>query len=328
MTRSSSTAAALLFAVLAGSASVASAQSLHVTLEGLDAAAFARALSAELARPVELGEASEAMPHLRIEVDTDGVASLELRAADGAVRRRVVAAGEDPDEALRLVLLVASNLVRDPAEGLIRTPSHATGEPDDVASEPGSVPPAPQPLGSPQLPSTAEAEQPDVPSFAEAHPLRLGVAGMLGVHNNDGQASPFGQYGLSLFGTVHPNLAVGVTQLMIGGGVSSFDGLILDVSGTPSLEVSAFVDPHIQIYGQAGVTLQFRSQTSFREDVFQVAPRIAGGVRFWAADWFSVSVELGVSLVATDAFRVSGVDLGQGSTPGTLGLAAEFHIEP
>ncbi|MFK7984470.1 MAG: hypothetical protein AB8I08_00435 [Sandaracinaceae bacterium] len=312
---------ALILGLLASSASIASAQPLHVTVEGLDAAAFARALAAELERPVEVRDQAVSSPHLRIEVAEDGVATLELRTEEGALRQRVVAAGQDADEALRLLLLVASNLVRDPAEGLIGAAPESS-----PVSTPDALPEPPRGIPTPALEIPGPSEDPV--SFAERHPLRLGAAGMLGLHNAGGQVSPFGAYGLSLFGVVHPNLAVGVTQLNLGWGVSSFEGLILDFSGTPSLELAAFVDPHVQVYGQAGVTLQFRTQTSIGEDIFQVAPRIAGGVRMWATEWFSVSVELGVSVVATDALRISGVNLPQGTMPGTLGLAAEFHIAP
>jgi len=63
-----------------------------------------------------------------------------------------------------------------------------------------------------------------------------------------------------------------------------------------------------------------------REGIFQVAPFLGGGVRFWIADWFSLGVALGLHLVLTDAYRMGSIELPQWSLPGTLGLSAEFHI--
>ena len=76
------------------------------------------------------------------------------------------------------------------------------------------------------------------------------------------------------------------------------------------------------------MSLQGRTPNNIRAGEFQAAPFLAAGARFWVASWFSLSVQLAVHLTVTDAFRMGPIDLPQWSTPGTLGLAAEFHLDP
>lgn len=240
-------------------------------------------------------------------VEGDAPSRLEVRAVDGRVvlryeegdsaRERRVELPDDPAEATATVLLIASNLVRDPTLELI----------------------APESDGSP------DAEEPS-PSFAVRHPFRLNFGALVGAASTPVGTRGYWHLGMDLVGTVHPNLAVGVTRISLGFGASSIDGFIFSLQGTPTLELFGFVDPHVQVFAQLGVALQGRAQTASREGFVQVAPYLGGGTRIFPNDWFSIGVEIGLHLIATDSFLMGDVALPQGSLAGSAGLSANWHF--
>jgi len=229
---------------------------------------------------------------------------------DGAARVRRVELPADPAEAGATLVLIGANLVRDPTDQL-------------VGAAPEAAPAVPEPPREEVAPETPE---PPVPSFAVQNPFRLSLGILAGAASTRSGVSGYWYLGLDLMGTVHPNISIGITRLSFGFGFSSVESFIFSLQGTPTLEVSAFVDPHVQAYGQIGVALQGRAQTAFREGYFQVAPFVGGGVRFWANDWITIGLEIGLDVVATDAFLMGEVELPQGSVAGSGALNVGFHF--
>jgi len=132
--------------------------------------------------------------------------------------------------------------------------------------------------------------------------------------------------GMGFLGTVHPNIRIGLSRVSIGLGASSVEGFMFSLQGTPTFELFAFVDPHVDLFAQIGVALQGQGQTALHDGIFQVAPFLGAGARFWLTDWLSLGVELGLHLVATDTFSMGGVSLPQSSVAGSLELTAGFHF--
>ncbi|MCB9594532.1 MAG: hypothetical protein H6719_17500 [Sandaracinaceae bacterium] len=304
-----------VFALLAPSAALG--QDLHLVLEGVaDPAALGEALAEDLGRPVSVTD--EVPPVLRVTVVGDGTAVLRYTDEDGAVRERTAELTADPEAALRELALLGSNLVRDQASALIA---------DAVVEAPvAAVPDPPTPVEPVVVEPTVVLPEPE--SFALAHPLRLGMEAIFGLQVRDPSVEPLFDWGLSIFGTVHEALAIGLTRVNVSGGYSSIEGSLFALSGAPAVEGFLFPDRYVQLYGQVGVSLQGRTPTNLRVGEFQAAPFLAAGARFWIAPWFTLGVQLAVHVTLTDGFRMGGLDLPQWSTPGTLGLSAEFHIDP
>src|SRR5690606_9986892 len=122
------------------------------------------------------------------------------------------------------------------------------------------------------------------------------------------------------------NVSLGVSHLSFGLGFSSIESFVFSLQGTPTLELGAFVDRHVQVYAQLGVALQGRSQTAFREGYFQVAPFVGAGARFFAIEWLSISLEIGLHVVATDAFIMGSTSLPQGAVAGSGALGVSWHF--
>lgn len=289
-----------MFASIPASSARAQGDVLHLRARGpIDGERLRAALERELGRRVVLGRAGT--PQLSVSVRADGRGSLRYVAADGTRRRRDVQLPADRGERLRELTLFASNLVRDQTSDLIAPP-------------PGSEPAAVERAGN----------------LALERPFHLGLSGSFGLTAREmGGASNvqvFGAYGLLLSGTVDRMVSVGVTRLAVGAGFSSLEGAIFSLEMTPMVELFGFPDPRVQVYGQLGLAVQGRTQTSFREEILQLAPFLGGGVRFWIADWFSLGLELGLHLVLTDAYRMGSAVLPQWSLPGTLGSSVAFHI--
>ncbi len=314
----------LLLGVL-GSSAPAAAQPIRFEAEGLERAErLADALQADLGRPLSL---EEGLPLLRVVVTPGGQATLTYLLDEATRRTRTITISADREAAIAELTLVGSNLVRDQTEELITeaAPTPSAPPPPSAATQTGSatsqralVPPV-------ELP-------PDHLNLAQAHPLHFGLAGYLGLQVESSASGsnvrPFGSFGFSLSGTLNRMLSVGVTRVMLNLVFSSIEGAIVGVEGTPFVELFGFLDPRVQVYGQLGLALQGRSQTSLSEEFVQVAPLLGGGLRFWAANSFSIGVELAAHVVLTDAYFTMGATLPQFSIPATIGLSAEWHINP
>lgn len=267
----------------------------------VDADAFRDGLAADLDEVVRLGDPSAA--RLRIAMREDEV---ELSYRDGAASRtRRVALPADRGEATASLVLIASNLVRDPTDAMIAAPA-----------------PAPPP-GEVSAPAVPLAEPLDL---ASRRPFRLGLGLLGGAASTATGVEGYGYFGVDLMGTVHPHLAVGVTRLSLGPGFSNIESFIFSLQGTPTLEAFVFVDPRVQLYAQVGVALQGRAQTNAREGHFQAAAFVGAGARFWLTDWLTIGVEIGLHVVATDAFVMGNVALPQGSIAGSGGVSLGFSF--
>lgn len=298
--------AALLMVGPTGSALAEDALALYVDPAlALDVEALRAGLAADLGYEVAVSDADAA----RLTV-TSHEGGAELRYEDeGAARVRRVELPADRAEAGATLVLIAANLVRDPTDQLVG----AAPEPEPVVPEP----PAEELAPVPEAPA---------PSFAVQNPFRLSLGILAGAASTPSGVAGYWYLGLDLMGAVHPNIAIGITRLSFGLGFSSVESFVFSLQGTPTLEVSAFVDPHVQVYGQVGVALQGRAQTAFREGYFQVAPFVGGGVRFWANEWITIGLEIGLHVVATDAFLMGDVALPQGSVAGSGALNVGFHF--
>ncbi|MGE0791514.1 MAG: hypothetical protein AB7S26_37915 [Sandaracinaceae bacterium] len=310
-----------LFLGTLGLAAPARAQELHVTAEGVsDPEALRSALAAELGWTVREGADA---PRLSVALGADGAVRLVYTDEDGVTRERTAALSEEARAALAELVLVASNLVRDQVSALIADAPVATPVPDAAPPEPS----APVPAREAPLLEEPAVPRLEPPNFAVARPLRVGLEGIVGIADGASGVQPFGDYGLSLFGTVHEGVALGLTRVNVGVGYSSLESFIFAFSASPAIELSAFIDPRVQVWVQAGVSLQARTINGGLSPI-QVAPFLAAGVRFWVTEWFTLGAQLAVHLTATDAFRMGGTDLRQLATVGTFGLSAEFHFDP
>lgn len=302
----------------------ATAQDLHLVVDGVDEPErLAEALSGDLGRVVILGAGPP--PLLRVSLGSGGEATLEYTSPEGARLVRRARISPRGPAAIEELTLLGSNLVRD------QTPApiiEATALPDPTPRPEEVVAPPAEPAAESTPTSESTSLDPRDASFALSRPLRLGVEAVFGVNVRDSNAEPIFHLGLSLFYTVHESLSVGVTRLTVGAGYSSVEGALLAFSAAPALELFTFVDPHVQLWGQVGASLQGRTPTNLGGDAFQAAPFLAAGARFWVVPWFTLGIQLAVHLTVTDAFRMGSLDLPQWSTPGTVGVSAEFHFDP
>ena len=270
-------------------------------------------LARDLGRVVELADAGPV--HLAIAM-RDGAAELAYADAEATRSRRVVLP-DDRGEATATLTLIASNLVRDPTVQLVGPPiAQASASLAAPVTDAAEAEPAVEPIPPPAEPA---------PSFAEQHPFELGVGLLGGAASTPSGVQGYGYFGIELMGTIHPNLRIGVTRLSLGLGFSSSESFLFSLQGTPTLELFAFVDRHVEVFAQLGVALQGRAQTAFREGFFQVAPFLGAGVRFWLTDWLTIGVEIGLHVIATDSFVMGSVALPQGSIAGSGGLSVGFH---
>ena len=269
-------------------------------------------LARDLGRPVELVDAATAELAIRM---AGGEAELRYD-ADGGARTRAVTLPTDRDDATATLVLIAANLVRDPTEQLV-APAATPTPPAPVAGPP--------PLAAPPI---ATGEKPAPANLALARPFQLGLGILGGAASTASGVQGYWYLGMDILGTIAPGVRLGVTRLSVGLGFSNVESFIFSLQGTPTLELFAFVDPRVQVYGQVGVALQGRAQTAVREGLFQVAGFLGGGVRFWLTDWFTLGAQIGLHVVATDAFLMGDVALPQGSVAGSAGLTVGFHIAP
>lgn len=305
MTRTigSALAALLLIQAPAALASAEDALGLYVD-PTLDAEALRAGLATDLGYDVELTASGAA----RLSIILHETGAEIAYADDDGTRVRRVELPADHGEHTVFLVLIAANLARDPTEQLVGTSPETPLEVEPEAEYSAPVPAEP------------------ASSFAVQNPFRLSVGLLAGAASTPPGVTGYWYLGADLMGTVHPNLSLGITRLSIGLGFSSVESFVFSLQGTPTLELFAFVDPHVQVYGQLGVALQGRARTALREGHFQVAPFVGGGVRFWATDWLSIGPEIGLHVVATDAFLMGDLALPQGSVAGSGALNVGFHF--
>jgi len=300
----------------------AAAQPVHLHVRGDDEPErFRDALAAELERPVLLDVPGE--PSLEVRVGPQ-LATLVYVPEGGEARVREIEVSGEPAARRETLVLVASNLLRDQTADLIAA---------SAAAEP--VPPPP-----------AVAAPEPAPSFALTHPLHLGVTLQGGLVWFERPAPPSGlcltvrcptagpvaDFGgalsLSLMGQITEHVALGLRGITVGGGYSSIEGTLLSVTLEPTVELGAFVDPHVQLFGQVGFPVQIRNQTALNDQLFQSGAALRVGLRLWAVEWFSVDLEIDTRVNFTDGFHYAGYGLVAFGSVTTAGLTAGFHIAP
>jgi hypothetical protein len=246
-------------------------------------------------------------------------------------RARTVDLPSDRAEATRIVVLIAANLARDQIADLLSSsgPSAELAAPE-TPSAVLAAPAAPAVREPPVAPPASRVRvQPlDDRPFAVRRPLHLGLAIGGGAAPVDDRAEGFFDFGLGLSYQVDPHVAIGVTQFSIGLGFSSVESFLFALHMTPFVELSGFLDRHVQAYARVGLLVEGRSETALSEGWFQTAPYAGGGVRFWITDWFSLGIEIGVHLVVTNELLLGSVRLPQWSVPGTASVTMDFHIAP
>lgn len=139
----------------------------------------------------------------------------------------------------------------------------------------------------------------------------------------------FLQLGMEMGWAVHPVISIGITDFTFGGGVSSIEGVLFNVSLTPYVEAGGFIDSHIHVYGRVGLGAQIRSRTRLGEDYLQLGAYGGAGIRFFAAHNFAIGLELSLYLVLTDAYRVGNIfsiDVPQAATPGSASLSTSWFF--
>ncbi len=191
-------------------------------------------LARDLGRPVELVDAATAELAIRM---AGGEAELRYD-ADGGARTRAVTLPTDRDDATATLVLIAANLVRDPTEQLV-APAATPTPPAPVAGPP--------PLAAPPI---ATGEKPAPANLALARPFQLGLGILGGAASTASGVQGYWYLGMDILGTIAPGVRLGVTRLSVGLGFSNVESFIFSLQGTPTLELFAFVDPRVQVYGQ------------------------------------------------------------------------------
>lgn len=280
----------------------------------LDVARVAELLERDLGQPIVRDGASERVLSIRVLAPLE--IELVLRAGD-VERRRRADLPSDPEESVRVVVLLAANLVRDQASELI------------VPIEP--APPTVIEAAAPEAAPEEHAPEEDPRNRALRRPFYAGVGafgGIAGSHVDLSSSSvEAGTQGFFLIGgqlsfTIDPAIALGVTDLTfmvgdLGGETWGYVGL------TPMVELFTFVDSRVQLYGQAGPSIELAWGSPIDAGV---AVSLRGGARFWVGETFTLGVEAGVHLVLTDYFGVGSTVLPQWSLPGTLGINLGWHL--
>ncbi len=287
--------------LLVGARADAQEEPIRLEVEGpVDASVLVDALAQDLGASVVLeGNVPRV---LRIRVDANGRAELTWSEPEDVERTREVELPVDPNERVQVLVLIGANLVRDPTRSLI----------------------APEEAAPPAETETTPPESHES-NLALARPFHLGASIIAGASSIDGEVSAFGYYGLDMSYTIDRHVTLGIGRLSIGGGFSSVESFILGVQATPYVEVFAFPDPRLQVYGQVGIALQGRT-SAINAGYFQSAAFLGAGLRWWPLDWMSVGLEIGVHLVMTDAFLMWTTPLPQLSVVGTVGLGVQFHF--
>jgi hypothetical protein len=284
----------------------------------LDLERLRAALELELGRPVVVGGQGPARLVLR--VADDGAIELRYEAAEARRSRRIRLHVYEPEPA-RVVMLVASNLVRDQDVEIAR----------EIEVRPPEEPRAPADRSPPREPVSAPPE-------TVARSWRVGIGASVGltlVHGppaillapQDATAGSPVLYlvGASLSYTVAPVLAIGIADVTFGvarlaGGDSGFAG------GSPFAEIFFSIDPRVQIFGDAGLAIQGRFGHE-RARGAGLAGTAHLGVRFFPLDAMSLAASVGGHVVLTDAFALGERLLPQWSVAGHAGVQVGWHFD-
>lgn len=285
---------------------------------------------------------------LRISIASSGEAQIEFQF--GATRRaRTVALPTDRDEALRVVVLIGANLVREESADLLARMARASEGSDAApAEEPAAAagevvtPETTRAAPSAEEPAAladhdaADDEAPVTPGpspwsreSTEEYPGRYAITHRGGAAPSDGQAAGFFIWGFEFGYAPHPMLTLGVTDLTASGGYSSLEGTIFAGGGTLFGELGGFVDPRIQFYGRLGLALQGRLNPPPPAGGFQMAISVGAGVRLFATRRLFFAFELGANVVLTDSYAMgtgTAVNLPQGSTPASASMAVGWQF--
>jgi hypothetical protein len=303
----------------------------------LDEAALREGLARDLGVAVDPGvtidaDAASAPATIRVRVTAEGAVEIAFLHADGE-RRRSVEIPADASEAARVVVLIAANLAREEASGLLTalTPSPVEIVEERIEADPGA-------LADPTVaPPRRRARRPPATRgmhFGIVHRAGAAVARLADI----GGPSPllatgaggFFQLGLEFQLAITPLISIGITDftgsIALSGGTGRGEQWLFSLGMTPYAELGGFVDERVQLYGRAGIAGQAWSYTS---DPLQAALYAAAGIRFFVADNFSIGLELAVNVVLSDSYLIGnlpGIRIPQWSTPGSGAVTTSWHF--
>jgi hypothetical protein len=300
-----------------------------------DPAQLQAAIAGELGAPAA-AQAEGARGTLTIGVDEARRVVLVYRDAAGNEIHRTIVAPVDPAATVEMLSLIAANLIRNEAEDLLwqaGPPVQAPVAPTapipitPVAPPPPLAPVAPPPSLPPlappapvvmELTAVAPARPvADAPNRALAHPNAIGTDGFI----SSRRGRVYGTGGFYYARALTRHLAVGINN--VAGGSDNNDRVAL-TAGT-FLELFAFPRPWLSLYGQGGALFQARFGDG-NSTAGGAAPFVAGGLRFWLGEHFSIAASGRVMVVASDSYDTWPETLSQGAVSIAAGLDAGAHF--